>query len=77
VRWGIDCARATKAVSFRHSISEGMSKQSNLEVTMKKEILEDRKARWEVFEWMGSTQTKVIWAFAAVIVVLAIIYLLQ
>lgn len=44
---------------------------------MKKDILEDRKARWEVFEWMGSTQTKVIWAVAVVIVVLGIIYLLQ
>lgn len=44
---------------------------------MKKEILEDRKARWEVFEWMGSTQSKVIWAIAAAVVVLAIIYLIQ
>lgn len=44
---------------------------------MKKEILEDRKARWEVFEWMGSTQSKVIWAVVAVIVVLGVIYLLQ
>jgi hypothetical protein len=44
---------------------------------MKKEILEDRKARWEVFEWMGSTRSKVIWAVAVVIVVLAIIYLIQ
>jgi hypothetical protein len=44
---------------------------------MKKDILEDRKARWEVFEWMGSTQTKVIWAAVVVILVLAIIYLLQ
>jgi hypothetical protein len=67
----------TKAVFFRHSISDGTSEQSNLEVTMKKDILEDRKARWEVFEWMGSTQTKVIWGIVAVIVVLAIIYLLQ
>jgi hypothetical protein len=66
-----------KAVFFRHSISIGMSKRSNLEVTMKKDILEDRKARWEVFEWMGTTQSKVIWAVAAVIVVLGVIYLLQ
>jgi hypothetical protein len=44
---------------------------------MRKEIFEDNKARWEVFEWMGSTQSKVIWAVAVAIVVLAIIYLLQ
>jgi hypothetical protein len=62
-----------KAVLFRHSISDSTS----MEVTMKKEILEDRKARWEVFEWMGSTQSKVIWAVVAVIVVLGVIYLLQ
>jgi hypothetical protein len=66
-----------KALFFRHSISDGMSKQSKLEVIMKKEILEDRKARWEVFEWMGSTQSKVIWAVAVLIVVLGIIYLIQ
>jgi hypothetical protein len=66
-----------KALFFRDSISDGTSMQSSLEVTMKKEILEDRKARWEVFEWMGSTQSKVIWAVAVVIVVLGIIYLIQ
>jgi hypothetical protein len=66
-----------KAVFFRRSISDGTSKQSSLEVTMKKEILEDRKARWEMFEWMGSTQSKVIWAVGAAIVVLGIIYLIR
>jgi hypothetical protein len=48
-----------------------------LEAIMKKEIFQENKARWEVFEWMGSTQTKVIWAIAAAIVVLGIIYLIQ
>ena len=42
---------------------------------MKKEIIQENKARWEVFEWMGSTQTKIIWAVAAAIVVLGIVYL--
>jgi hypothetical protein len=74
---GVDCAWAMNAVFFRRSISDGTSKQSSLEVTMKKEILEDRKARWEMFEWMGSTQSKVIWAVAAAIVVLGIVYLLR
>jgi hypothetical protein len=44
---------------------------------MKKEVIQENKARWEVFEWLGSTQTKVIWAVAAAIVVLGIIYLLR
>ena len=44
---------------------------------MKKEIIQENKARWEVFEWMGSTQSKVIWAVAAAIVVLGIVYLIQ
>jgi hypothetical protein len=48
----------------------------NLAVTMKKEIFQDNKARWEVFEWIGSTQSKVIWAVGAAIVVLGIVYLI-
>jgi hypothetical protein len=47
-----------------------------LEAIMKKEIFEENKARWEVLEWMGSTQTKIIWGVAAVIVVLGLVYLL-
>jgi hypothetical protein len=30
-----------------------------------------------MFEWMGSTQSKVIWAVATAIVVLGIVYLLR
>ena len=48
-----------------------------MEVTMKKEIFQENRARWEVLEWMGSTQSKVIWAVVAVIVVLGIVYLIQ
>jgi hypothetical protein len=44
---------------------------------MKKEIVQDNKARWEVFEWIGSTHSKVFWAVAAAIVVLGIVYLIQ
>ena len=44
---------------------------------MKKEIFQDNKARWEVFEWMGSTQSKIIWGVVAVIVALAIVYLVS
>jgi len=43
---------------------------------MKEEIFQDNKARWEVFVWIGSTQSKVIWAVAAAIVVLVIVYLI-
>jgi hypothetical protein len=44
---------------------------------MKKEIFQENKARWEVFEWMGTTQSRIIWAAAAVIVLLGIIYLVR
>jgi hypothetical protein len=49
----------------------------DLEAIMRKEIFQDNKARWELFEWMGSTQTKIVWAAAAVVVVLGIIYLVS
>jgi hypothetical protein len=47
------------------------------ETTMKKEIFQENKARWEVFEWIGTTQSKIIWGAIAVIVVLGIIYLVR
>ncbi len=43
---------------------------------MKKEVFQENKARWEVFEWIGTTQTKIIWAAVAVIVGVAALYLL-
>jgi hypothetical protein len=66
------------AVLFPQCPSDGRNKRSGIcEATMKKEIFQENKARWEVFEWMGSTQSKIIWAVVAVIVVLGIIYLVQ
>ena len=44
---------------------------------MRKDIIEDNKARWEVFEWMGGTQAKVTWGVVAAIVLLAVVYLLR
>jgi hypothetical protein len=44
---------------------------------MKKEIYQDNKARWEVFEWMGSTQSKIIWAVVAALVAIGIVYLMR
>jgi hypothetical protein len=44
---------------------------------MDKDIIQENKARWEVFEWMGSTTTKIAWAVAAVIVVAGIAYLVR
>ena len=44
---------------------------------MKKEIFQENKACWEVVEWIGSTQSKVIWAVAAAIVVVGIVYLIR
>ena len=49
----------------------------DLEMIMKKEIFEDNKARWEVLEWMGNTQTKIIWAVAAALIVVGIVYLMR
>jgi hypothetical protein len=68
----IDCAAVFFLAPFRTAQASG----PNLEVTMKKEIFQDNKARWEVFEWIGSTQSKVIWAVGAAIVVLGIVYLI-
>jgi len=74
-RTTFDCAGAMKAVLF---LSDGRSKRSGTcEVAMKNEIFQENKARWEVFEWMGSTQSKIIWAVIAVIVALGIIYLVK
>jgi hypothetical protein len=73
---GIDCACTMKAVFFLAPFRTAQASDPNLEVTMKKEIFEENKARWEVLEWIGSTQSKVIWAVAAAIVVLGIVYLI-
>jgi hypothetical protein len=73
----IDCACAVKGISFPQAMSDGTASDPALEAIMKKEIFQENKARWEVFEWMGSTQTKIIWAVGAAIVVLGIVYLLS
>jgi hypothetical protein len=54
-----------------------MRKQPDLEAIMKKEIFQENKARWEVFEWLGSTQQKIIWGLGAAIVILGIVYLVR
>jgi hypothetical protein len=65
-----------KPYSFLAPFRTAQASDPNLEVTMKKEIFQDNKARWEIFEWMGSTQSKVIWAVGAAIMVLGIVYLI-
>jgi len=65
-----------KTVFFPRDFGPHKHAIQDLEVTMKKEIFQENKARWEVFEWIGSTQSKVIWAVAAAIVVLVIVYLI-
>jgi hypothetical protein len=47
--------------------------RSNQEATMKKEIFQENRERWEVFEWIGSTQTKVIWAVVAVVPIVLVL----
>ena len=59
-----------------HAIQDSQATQ-DLEAIMKKEIFQENKARWEVFEWIGTTQSKIVWAVAAVIVVLGIVYLVR
>jgi hypothetical protein len=66
-----------KAVFFPGPQAFRTSSVQNLEAIMKKEIFQENRARWEVLEWMGSTQTKVAWAVAAAIVVLGIVYLVR
>jgi hypothetical protein len=58
-------------------MSDGTASDPAPEAIMRKDIFQENKARWEVFEWIGSIQTKVIWAVAAAIIVLGIVYLLS
>jgi uncharacterized membrane protein YeaQ/YmgE (transglycosylase-associated protein family) len=44
---------------------------------MKKEIFQENKARWEVLEWIGPLQTKIVWAVIGAAVALIIVYLLR
>ncbi len=44
---------------------------------MKKEIIQENKARWELFEQISPLQSKILWAVLAAIVVLGGIYLLR
>jgi hypothetical protein len=41
---------------------------------MKKEIFEENKSRWMLFEQVSSTTSAIIWAAVAVIVVLGALY---
>jgi hypothetical protein len=41
---------------------------------MKKEIFEENKGRWMLFEQVSSTTSAIIWAAVAVIVVLGALY---
>jgi hypothetical protein len=66
-----------KGIFFPYAAPDGTEAVGALEAIMRKEIFQENKARWEVFEWMGSTQTKIIWAVAAAIVVLGDVYLLS
>ena len=43
---------------------------------MKKEIIQENKARWELFEWVGSLREKLVWAGLGVVVALVVVYLL-
>jgi hypothetical protein len=44
---------------------------------MKKEIFQENKARWELFEQVGSLNAKIIWAVVAAAIVIGGVYLLS
>jgi hypothetical protein len=43
---------------------------------MKKEIFQENKARWELFEQVGSLHVKILWAVIATALALVIVWLL-
>jgi hypothetical protein len=48
-----------------------------MEEPMNRNQMQENKARWTLFEQVGSTQSAVIWAIVAVVVVAAAYYLLM
>ena len=44
---------------------------------MKKEIFQENRARWELFEQVGGLADKIIWAVVGAIVALIAVYLLS
>jgi len=46
------------------------------EATMKKEIFQQNKARWEVLEQISSTKSMILWAIIAVVAALLALYVL-
>lgn len=54
-----------------------MSDCEKLEEAMKKEILQENRARWELFEQIGSLADKFIWAGIGAGVALVLVYLLR
>jgi hypothetical protein len=57
------------------SVSKRETKE--LEETMKKEIFQENRARWELFEQVGGLADKIIWAVVGAIVALVAVYLLS
>jgi hypothetical protein len=54
-----------------------VSDPASREAVMKKEIFQENKARWELFEQVGSLNAKIIWAVVAVVIVIGGVYLLS
>lgn len=44
---------------------------------MKKEIFQENRARWELFEQVGGLTNKIIWAIVGAVVALVVVYLLR
>jgi hypothetical protein len=55
------------------SVGKGETKE--LEETMKKEIFQENRARWELFEQIGGLWDKIIWAIIGAAVALVAVHL--
>jgi hypothetical protein len=51
------------------------NRDQRVEETMKKEIFQENRARWELFEQIGGLWDKIIWAIVGAAVALVAVYL--
>lgn len=66
-----ECTYAHEESAFKDLVSK------DLEAIMAKANLEENKGRWFLFEQVSSTQSAILWAAVAVVLVLAILYLMK
>ena len=74
---GHDCPSSCRGIYSYRNARIRMSDCEKLEEAMKKEILQENRARWELFEQIGSLADKFIWAGIGAGVALVLVYLLR